>query len=124
MVATPDKARESPPELADRVRRLVRYAAAAGAPTDWIDETADAILDALLDLDAFRRGDHDPRRQRTLALAQEVARARRAGVSIPDLGERFGKSRATIHRLLSHYFARQKRCDMAASTSTTRTKDA
>jgi hypothetical protein len=123
-VAAPDTHRESARELADRVRRLVRYAEAGGAPATWADETSDAIVDALLDLDAFRAGDHDPRRQRTLSLAQEVARARNAGVSIPDLGERFGKSRATIHRLLSYYFARQKRCDMAASTSTTRTKDA
>jgi hypothetical protein len=110
----PDNARESAPELADRVRRLVRYAHAGGAPEAWIDETAAALVDLVLEVAAYRAGDRDPRRQRTLSLAQRVARARTAGATIPQLCERFDRSRASIHRLLSHDIARQQRADVAS----------
>ncbi|MGH7489299.1 MAG: hypothetical protein ACREMY_27405, partial [bacterium] len=101
--------------LADRLRVLMRCARQGGATSTWLDEAADELVDALLELDSFRRGDRDPRRRRTLSLAQRVARARDAGVAVLDLVERFGKSRPTIYRLLkSHDIVRRARSQMAA----------
>lgn len=64
-----------------------------------VDRAAALLVAALLDLAAHERGDYDPRRQRTLELAERIQRAKDAGVGIPELAERFGKSEKTIYRL-------------------------
>ena len=115
MVARIEAARMPVAALAERLRVLMRCARQGGATSNWLDEAADDLVDALLELDSFRRGDRDPRRRRTLSLAQRVARARDAGVAGSDLVERFGKSRPTIYRLLkSHDIVRRARNQMAA----------
>src|SRR4051794_31400537 len=88
-------------ELVDDLRALLAYASASGAPRELIDRAAAWIVDVALTLD-------DPRRRRTAQLAQRVARARARGATVAELCERFGKSRATIYRLLwSHDYTRQ-----------------
>ena len=115
MVARIEAAPIAATALADRLRILMRFARNGGAPQEWLDAAADELVDALLELDSFRRGDRDPRRRRTLSLAQRVARARDAGVTVSHLAERFGKSRPTIYRLLkSHDMVRLARIQMAA----------
>jgi len=115
MVARIEAARTPVAALADRLRSVMRCARQGGAPSDWLDAVADELVDALLELDSFRRGDRDPRRRRSLSLAQRVARARDAGVAVSALVERFGKSRPTIYRLLkSHDIVRRARSQMAA----------
>jgi hypothetical protein len=63
-----------------------------------IDTAASLLWAALLDLEAHRRGFHN---QRRLQLARRVQAAKVGGASIPELMERFGKSRAEVYRLLS-----------------------
>ena len=87
-------------ELVWAVRAALGYARSGGMPAELEAQVAGAVVDALLELESWRRGDRDPRRVRTLALASRVARAHAAGVSIADLRERFGKSRSQVYRLL------------------------
>jgi hypothetical protein len=76
------------------LRWLTSHALASGADRGRVQAIADGLIDLILDA-------QDPRRQRSLDLAQRIGKARAAGVSIPDLCERFGKSRSQIHRLLA-----------------------
>src|SRR5262245_52377098 len=64
-----------------------------------IQAAVERLLNALLDLQAFREGEHDPRRQRSLDLAQRIQAARAAGVDVDSLAERYGRSPKTIYRL-------------------------
>jgi hypothetical protein len=76
------------------LRGLTAFAVDFGANRARVNRLADALVDLLLD-------SRDPRRKRTLALAERIARARDAGVSIPVLCERFGRSRSRLNRLLA-----------------------
>jgi hypothetical protein len=87
--------------LVEAVRAALGYARSGGMPAELEAQVAGAVVDALLELASWRRGDMDPRRSRTVALAGRVARARAAGASIGELRERFGKSRSQVHRLLN-----------------------
>lgn len=95
----PDAADSS--ELVQSLRAVLGYAREGGMPSELEAAVAGSVVDALLELASWRRGDMDPRRSRTIALAACVARARAAGASIGDLRERFGKSRSQVHRLLN-----------------------
>jgi hypothetical protein len=102
--------------LVESVRALMGYARAGGMPSELEAEVSDALVDALLELARWRRGDMDPRRSRTIALASRVARAHAAGVSIDALRERFGKSRSQVYRLLD--VARQRATDKRETAAT------
>jgi hypothetical protein len=82
------------------VHWLIECSTASGADPARIQAVANALVDALLDLQAFRNGDHDPRRQRSLALARRILRARDAGADMGTLREEFGKSKPQINKLL------------------------
>jgi hypothetical protein len=84
--------------LLGAVRWLV---ATSAADAEDIDRAAAVLVAALLDLTAYQRGENDPRRQRTLKLAQRIQRAKAAGVPVAELAERFGRSRRSIYYLLS-----------------------
>lgn len=99
-------------DLATRVRVLIRHAEAHQS-REWLEETAQGLVDALLELGEWRSGERDPRRLRSLALAQRVFRAHSAGTSIEELGERFGRSRSTIHRMIAR--CRKTSCDISVS---------
>jgi hypothetical protein len=86
-------------DLADRVRVLIAHAE-PHEPRKWLVETAQGLVDALLELGEWRAGDRDPRRLRSLDVARRVAHARATGCSIGQLSERFNLSRSQIHRLL------------------------
>lgn len=94
--------------LVDHVRRLTQVAAANGADQVWLAEAADDLVEALLELQARRRGDFDPRRRRTLEKARRVAATSEAMVAagmpaserIKALRERFSISAPTVHRLI------------------------
>lgn len=107
------------PDLVSRLRKLTDTAAAAGVDSGWLSDTSDGLVACLLELASYRRGDLDPRRQRTIGKAQRVANIaasmESAGMSSRErmaaLRSRFGISKASIHRLIalarqSHDFAR------------------
>jgi hypothetical protein len=77
-----------------RLKQLADYAAAGGAPADWLDATMAALLTALLER-------VDPRRKRALALGRRMQAARAAGASIPEIAQSFARSRSQVHRLLA-----------------------
>jgi AraC-like DNA-binding protein len=86
--------------LAANLRLLIGFAEKGGADHAWISRTSDQLVTALRELEAHRRGDFDPRAQRSIQIAQRIAKARDAGTSVEQLCERFGKSRSQIYRLL------------------------
>ena len=86
--------------LSQNLRVLVSLAEKGGADREWLAKTSSEIIAALLELEAHRRGDFDPRAQRSLEIARKIAKAREAGVTVEQLCERFGKSRSQIYRLL------------------------
>jgi hypothetical protein len=94
---------DAPNTALGAVRWLCATSTADGAD---VDRAAKLLVAVLLDLAAYRRGDFDPRRQRTLQLAERVRRAKDAGVPVVELGERFGKSRSQVYRLLSRTTSR------------------
>ena len=103
-------------ELVRAVRRVLDFARRGGLPSELEEAIAGDVVDALLELAAWRRGDMDPRRAKTLAFAARVARARAAGASIAELQERFGKSRSHVHWLLNVAKHRQTPLRDAAAT--------
>lgn len=81
------------PALIAELNWLTAQALAVGADPERVRRIASQLVDVLLDA-------QDPRTKRAHAMAERVRRAHVAGVSIPALMERFGKSRSQIHRLL------------------------
>jgi hypothetical protein len=81
------------PGLIAELDWLAAQALEAGADPERVRQLAVAL--------AARLESEDPRRRRTQAMALRVQRARIAGVAVPLLCERFGKSRSQIHRLLA-----------------------
>lgn len=79
---------------------LIACAAVNAVDSARLQAVANALVDALLDLQDFRRGDRDPRRRRNIEFAQRVLRAKRAGADVPTLCVRFNRSRAQIYRLM------------------------
>jgi hypothetical protein len=94
--------------LVDRLRQLCLLAQQSAAPELWIQETADAIVDALLSLETFERDSVDPRRRRSTAQARQMANAVTAmrqagfthGAAVGALRERTGLSRSRVYALL------------------------
>lgn len=82
-------------ELLQELRWMTGLVLASGADPQRVSRIADELVELLL----AGRGP-DPRTARTTRLASRVARAHAAGVSVPDLMERFRLSRATVYRLL------------------------
>jgi hypothetical protein len=82
------------------VRWLIDQATEAGADAARVQAIAEQLVDALLDLQSFRAGDHDPRRQKSIELAQRVLRAKSGGADMETLRARFGRSKAAINKLL------------------------
>lgn len=78
---------------------LEELAAAAGADPAWLASTIGTIVRAVIALDAYQAGDHDPRRRRSLELALRVSKAAAAGASVALLAERFGISHSQVFRL-------------------------
>jgi hypothetical protein len=68
----------TPLTLPDRLRFLCTLAENSGAPADWLRESADLIVSALLDLQNFERDHVDPRRRVSLARAARMANTVRA----------------------------------------------
>jgi hypothetical protein len=102
--------------LAVELRRLVEYAAAGGAPHDWLERLAGELVDELLER-------ADPRRRETLERAHQVAIAEEAlrrqgadrGEVLEALEARFGRSRRTLYRLLEcHDILAQLRAPIGA----------
>jgi hypothetical protein len=98
-------------DLVGRLRDLTAAAAGSIAP-ERLAQTTDALMAALVELRELRAGARDPRRAKSLALARRVLDARRAGASVAQCIERFGKSRAQIYKL-----ARVSRLDETVSRS-------
>jgi hypothetical protein len=103
---------ESTPDIAvltANLRKLCEVAAAGGLDAGWLAQASDDFVSALLELQARRRGDFDPRRRRTLDKARRILRASEAmgyaGMSPSErmgaLRERFGLGDSTIHRLIA-----------------------
>ena len=76
------------------LRELLEHARGGGAPDELLKRGAEQLVDALLELEQRRRSNRS-------VLADKVAKARAYGLPIAELQERFGKSRATVYRLLS-----------------------
>jgi hypothetical protein len=79
-------------DLARRLRKLADYAAAGGAPEEWLLETYAALT-------RERMGHADPRRRHTLELAALIGRAADAGATTEQLADRFGCTPSWIRRL-------------------------
>jgi len=88
------------PVLVGRLRKLLTFAAARGAPEDELKAWATDLVDALLELEAYRLGHRDPRRQRSLTRAKDLARSRAHGATIDQLCARTGYCRQHVYRLL------------------------
>ncbi len=89
------------PDAADTGRvldELLAYARRGGMPIALERLAAELLVDLELELAEWRRGDQ--RRVRANTLALEMRRLRRAGTEVWQLADRFGKSRATVYRLL------------------------
>jgi hypothetical protein len=85
----------------NELKWLIGVAKAAGADAARLGEASNVLFNGIMDLEEFKSGYRDPRRQRTLEFAKCVQRAHSSGMSIPELRERFQKSRAQIYRYLS-----------------------
>jgi hypothetical protein len=91
------------PHLLASLHRLCEYAQRAGAPAAWIEQTADRICNALLILDRT-----DPRRQKSLAKAAQMAIALKAmrqagythGAAVAVLGKRHRLGKSQVYALL------------------------
>jgi hypothetical protein len=94
----------------DNLRWITDAALAGGADPIRVQQISDQLTAHLLDR-------MDPRRLRTLELAERISRAHARGADIEALGQRFGRSRPSVHRLLrlSHDFARHKAGTLQAS---------
>src|ERR1700675_4745947 len=73
----PLPAARAPADLPARLRYLAGLAQRSGVPEQWITQTADAIVHALLTLQSFERDHVDPRRRRSQAQAHQMANAAR-----------------------------------------------
>ena len=95
-------------DLLSRLRFLLAIAQSA-APDAWIQESADQIVSAMLDLQKFQRDAIDPRRRVSLAQAAQMAHSfkamRQAGHTGADavraLRERHGLGRSRVYELLA-----------------------
>jgi hypothetical protein len=97
------------PVLIAELRWITGLAIAGGADPDRVQALSAALVDLVLDR-------MDPRRQRSLELAQRIAAAKALGVPMAALAARFGRSKSRIHRLLkAHDFTRQVSVEMAPS---------
>lgn len=85
----------------NELKYLVGIAKAAGADPARLHDASNVLFNAILDLEEFENGYRDPRRQRTRQFAERVQLASLSGTTIPELCERFGKSRAQIYRYLN-----------------------
>jgi hypothetical protein len=88
----------------DRLRTLMDLAQQGGADAEWLAETADKLVAALLELEELRRGAGDPRPRRKLMLIGRVGRAYAAMLAaghgesqaVDSLADRFGREPKTI----------------------------
>ena len=87
------------PDLVARLRQLCRYAEGRAGDA-WLKQTADALLEALLELQQVR--EVDPELAARLDRDRRLVRAWRQGVRVPQLVERFRVSRRTAYRILCH----------------------
>jgi hypothetical protein len=92
-------------DLSSRLRELVGYAQQAGAPAEWLKQTAEALVTVILDNAELRRA-IGPSRLKMLQdqeqLAQFLRSCRTLGYPSGDTARaaraRFGYSRSTFYR--------------------------
>lgn len=92
------------PLLADRLRELVRRAAAGGAEAAWLERTAGELVDALLELEDCRAGSLSSTAHEIRQAERAWRDMERAGVPAREraarLRARFGWSRSKAYRRL------------------------
>jgi hypothetical protein len=82
-----------------RFEKVLEFAAASGADAKLLQETSDTMLEALIELAAWRAGDMDQRVQRSLELARKIERLRASGLTVEQISQRLGKKERHIYRL-------------------------